>query len=85
MANRYLVFTALAEARARSAQRAQEMGCSGVGTKYWWGVVRNKTTGAGALQIRSSGIHNEAGLTAPEIAQLISEAELQAANEGWPR
>lgn len=48
--NKYLVFSTLAAAQARSAQQCTALHCDGVHTIYWWPVV--STTTGGAIQVR---------------------------------
>lgn len=48
--NKYLVFSTLAAAQARSSQQCTVLHCDGVHTVYWWPVV--STTTGGAIQIR---------------------------------
>lgn len=84
--NKYLVFSTLAAAQARSAQQCTTLHCDGVHTIYWWPVV--PTTTGGAVQIRPGdpcfdatpkttgacgppSSYAAATLTAPEQAALL--------------
>jgi hypothetical protein len=44
--HKYLVFSTLAAAQARSQTQALALGCDGVQTDYWWPVVPTATGGA---------------------------------------
>lgn len=39
MNKRYAVFPNMAQAQAKSAQAAQQLGCDGVNTRYWWQII----------------------------------------------
>ncbi|MGA2501829.1 MAG: hypothetical protein ABSH20_29155, partial [Tepidisphaeraceae bacterium] len=48
--NKYLTFTTLAAAQARSASQCTALSCDGVQTIYWWPVVATATGGAVQIQ-----------------------------------
>ena len=48
--NKYLTFSTLAAAQARSAQQCTSLGCDGVKTVYWWPVLPTATGGAVQIQ-----------------------------------
>ena len=48
--NRYLTFSTLAAAQARSAQQCTSLSCDGVKTVYWWPVLPTATGAAVQIQ-----------------------------------
>ena len=48
--NKYLTFSTLAAAQARSASQCTSLGCDGVRTVYWWPVLPTATGGAVQIQ-----------------------------------
>jgi hypothetical protein len=74
----FLPEATLAAAQARSAQQCQTMGCDGVTTVFWWGVIDLPGCPAGEFWIDiGSGAYGASGLTNAEVTSLVPYVTLQ--------
>jgi hypothetical protein len=69
----------LAAAQVRSSEECKAMGCDGVTTVFWWGVIDLPGCSAGEfwIDVQESGDYGPGGLTPAEMFSLVPYGTLQ--------